>query len=173
MLNKTPCQFLPLRLFMGLQMLGWGVLVHFSNPWNLGDFWDSGWMWSALLVAGGLWVTIVCLVDIYLGRSWKGFGTAWKRRLHYSLDKFVALGYFFAGSVWGAVGTHTLLDSRFQAVDFICPMYMFFFLYLAFKDACKKRERAVFKNETRKATADLFSSGVGAVSRVPAERISG
>lgn len=142
---------IPLRLFMGLQMLMYGVMCA-HNPSELrAAYWfdESGWVWwVVLLVIGGLWLAVFAALEIYAGWNWRGLGTKHCRSCIKASSVARIPGYFFCGAVWAGLGFKLLWDEHFQAVDIMAPTYMLFLLFIAYKDACKKRSKVLRQNET-------------------------
>lgn len=144
---------LPLRLFLAVQMLGYGTMALWASPWRMADaITDSGgWIWGLLLFSGGVWVLTLALLDHYLNPL--------TRRLAVSkvLTKLRMFGYYFSGSVWSGLGYTTLLDDKLQFADYMAPSFAGFLLFMAFKDACVKRKKAITVYENRQATVALSS----------------
>ena len=140
-----------LRLFMGFQMLMYGVMCAF-NPSELhGAYWfdESGWKWwVALLIIGGVWLALFAALEIYAIWNCRGLGTK-KCRICVKASSVARIpGYFFCGAVWAGLGFTLLFDGHIQTVDIMAPAYMLFLLFIAYKDACKKRRRALRQHET-------------------------
>lgn len=159
-MRKEDCNMIPLRLFMGVQMVAYGLLTYFAEPWHLSVILTekSGWIWSALIAFGGLWMASSALIDLYLANVWQGFGKAKYRTAAVWLAKERLLGFYFSGAVWAGLGYNTLVEGQVHASDFMAPSFVVFLFFLAFKDACRKRKRAVNKHEARK-TATALSDG--------------
>ena len=68
--NKEKMHMIPLRLFMGLQMLMYGAMGAL-NPIELrAAYWfdATGWIWwVVLLMVGGLWLSTFAALEIYAG----------------------------------------------------------------------------------------------------------
>jgi hypothetical protein len=158
---------IPLRLFMGVQMAGYGMILLFAAPLNFSTTINetNGWMWSAMILFGGLWMVASAAVDMYLAEHWRGLGKAKYRKMASLLAKERMLGYYFSGAVWAGLGYHTVMDGRATATDYLAPSYVVFLLFLAFKDACRKRKRVVSPHENRQI-ATAFSGGSAPDRRV-------
>lgn len=142
---------IPLRLFMGLQMLMYGAMGAL-NPTELREaYWfdDTCWIWwVVLLMVGGFWLSTFAALEIYAGWNWRGLGTK-KCRMCVKASSVARIpGYFFCGAVWAGLGYKLLWDDHFQVIDVMAPTFMLFLLFIAYKDACKKRSRVLRQNET-------------------------
>ncbi len=168
---KTLCRDTPLRLFMGAQMLGWGALIQIRGPWGLDRGYDSGWMWAAIVIAAGLWLIATALCEVGVRNTWPQVWSRRQRDMYRWLTRCTTVGYFFSGAAWGGIGAHAVYQDKFQEVDFLCPLYMVFLLYLAFSDASKKRKGVELNNENkRQTTAALLRGSMASGSRLSAER---
>lgn len=145
MLVKENCNMIPLRLFMGLQMIIYGVVLWFT-PDDLRNaylFEEHGWMWIVLLVSGGVWLAAFAALEIYAGWNWRGLGKKSCRTCIKASSVAKVPGYFYCGAVWAGLGYQLLWDGQYQTVDFMAPTYLLFLLFIAYKDACKKRSRVL------------------------------
>jgi hypothetical protein len=165
------CDQAPLRVFMGVQMIGWGTLIHTDNSWRLASTFGDGWLWASIMVFGGVWLIIAAAVEAYVRSHWKKFWTQPQRHTYRWLMKYKVVGYFFSGAAWGGVGIHAVQAGSFREVDFLCPLYMVFLLYLAFTDASKKRKGMELQNENNRPTSDVLRSSVAATAGVHTERV--
>ena len=140
---------IPLRLFMGVQMLVYGILCAIDPKDLRGAYlYDQyGWIWIVLLVTGGLWLAVLAAMEIYAGWYWRGLGKKSCRRCLKVSRILTVPGYFYAGAVWAGLGYKLVVDGHFQTVDFMAPVYLLFLLFVAYKDACAKRSK-VLRNET-------------------------
>ena len=161
----------PLRIFMGLQMIGWGFLIQSRDPWSFAQLYDRTWLWAFTVVLSGLWLTTTALIEVQLHRSRPPLWTNSQRMSYRVLAKYTVVGYFFSGAAWGGIGIHAMQLAEFREVDVLCPLYMAFLLYLAFSDASKKRKGVELNNENkRNASAALFHGPGHHDSRLSAER---
>jgi hypothetical protein len=143
----------PLRIFMGLQMIGWAMLIEHANPWSLDRLYDSGWLWSVTIMASGLWLTGTALAEIHVKKQWPKLWSGGQRDKFRILTKCTAAGYFFSGAAWGGIAVHTFHQGEFTAVNILCPLYMIFLFYLAFSDASTKRKGVELNNENKRKMA--------------------
>jgi hypothetical protein len=141
----NPTQFLALRMFMGLQMIAVGIHAHFTSRAIHPDFIESGtqWLWILNLIIGGISLVVLVLLELYLGSTLTGLGTVRRRRLVKVVHRYGVVSLFFCGAVWGGIGWGVFTHSNFELSDIMSPLYVAFLLFLAFKDACKKRERVL------------------------------
>lgn len=168
---KTACQHAPLRMFMGLQMIGWGALVEARGVWNLESSAAHEWLWPMVIVFGGLWVVATACIEAYVRTSWARVWRHEQRLFYRKLTKVTVMGYFFSGAAWGGIATHAMYQRSFQELDFLCPLYVLFFFYLAFTDASKKRKGVELSNEKlSNASAVLMRGFDSGDRRVHAER---
>lgn len=170
MISKPICQHAPLRFFMALNMIGWGVLIHTRNPWYLTQ---HNWLWAAVVVIGGLWILFAALVETYIRRAWSRTWTPVQRGVYKSLTRVAVCGYFFSGAAWAGISVHASYRGTYQEIDFLCPLYMAFLLYLAFSDASKKRKGVESNNEKKRidGTAALLRGSMDNHSRLYTERV--
>ncbi len=156
---------------MGLQMIGWGALIQANDKWRLVTTTDAGWLWGALTVLGGVWLMTIAVTEAYVNSHWEKVWTQPRRDVYRWLMKSKSVSYFFSGATWGGIGIHAAYVGLLSEVDFLCPLYMVFLLYMAFKDASKKRKHVEDTNENNRSTAALLHSHVGVHGRVHPERL--
>ncbi len=170
---KTACQHAPLRMFMGLHMIGWGAMIEVQGVWSLESTDATSWLWPVVMVFGGLWVIATAVVEAYVRSSWPRVWRPEQRTFYRRLTKVAVMSYFFGGAAWGGVASHAVYQRSFQELDFLCPLYVLFFFYLAFSDASKKRKGVELKNEKESnSTAALLRSINPSDRRVYPERAS-
>lgn len=164
---------IPLRIFMGLHMLGWSLSIQNQNLWKLDQVHDAGWLWAVTVMMSGMWLVVTALLELHARKLWPKTWSAPQRGKFRILAKCSAAGYFFSGAVWGGLGAHALGQNNFREVDLLCPLYMVFLMYLAFSDASVKRKGVELNNENKRnavPTAALLRPGSPA--RIHTERAS-
>lgn len=156
---------------MGMQMLGWGILIYLRHPWGLNLEFGGGFMWGSVMSLASLWLIGTAMTETYMLKAWPQIWSRAQREMYRALKRYTTVGYFFSGAVWGGIGAHAVYEDVFQAIDFLCPLYMIFLLYLAFVDASKKRKGVELNNENkRQTTAALLRGNFPGNSRLSTER---
>jgi hypothetical protein len=157
---KEDCNMVALRLFMGVQMFGFGLFSLLTETWHqsLSLTAQYGWLWMALIIIGGMCTLASALVDLYLGMKWVGLGKAVYRKHVNKLAQFRLLGFYLSGCVWAGWGYSTMVSADIRPLDFMAPTYVAFTFYLAFKDATRKRTKVVNRDEARQ-TATQSTGG--------------
>lgn len=166
---KTSCQHAPLRMFMGLQMIGWGVLIEVRGAWSLEASVATDWLWPFTMVTAGAWIVVAAMAESYVRTVWPRVWTPAQRVKYRHLMTYTVMGYFFGGAAWGGVATNAMYERTFQDLDFLCPLFMLFLFYLAFTDASKKRKGTEANNEKTKKSGR--TALLHAAARLYAERV--
>lgn len=135
---------IPVRVFMGCQMLLYGAAYFFVEK---GHFYDSllrhegGFLWILGLGVGGVWMVASALCE-----SWvrvKGLQVPHMVKLpraavFLSRSRFTC--YFFAGVLWSSLTFNTWVDGIVRVLDFMGPLYVVFITWAAVNDAYQRRK---------------------------------
>lgn len=137
---------IPLRMFMAVQMMIYGI-AYFVVPPIPGGFYESlvdvphGWLWIFGMGSAGLWMMTSALVEGWL--RVENANTPWARFPLYlrliSNSRFAS--YFFTGCLWFGVTFNLWMSAVYQITSLIGPVFIVFISWAAVNDATQRRKR--------------------------------
>ncbi len=137
---------IPLRVFMGLQMLVYVLNFYIrSDPPSHSSilFQPYGWLWLLGLGGGGLWLMASAGAEGWMRIQnalcpWKVCPVLleWVSRSRFTC-------YFFCGCLWSGNIFNSWMDGRISLMDSMSPVFLLFLVRTSVNDATQRRKRAM------------------------------
>jgi hypothetical protein len=145
MWRAIPGTLLPLRVFMGVQMLLYGMAYLWVGTahrfYSRMVAMDLGELWLVGLTVGGGWLLLSAVCE-----GWVRMKAATIPRRVTLNGLIVGIGrtrfccYYFCGSVWGGLGVGSWGDPTRTLMDWMAPTFIIFLTWMAVNDAYQRRK---------------------------------